>query len=339
MKDQEEKWMKLKDLKEFNPVELAEYAEANLLLDEPAFKWWAPYILRKRARILSKMKTRYHRTQQKFGIELPKTAKRALEIDKETGTTFWADALKKEMATVMKAFDIQAEGAKPPPGYSLMRCHVVFDVKMGSLKRKARFVSDGSQSDVTDIPTYASVVSRDSVRIAFMLAALNGLEMFGADCEGAYLNAKSREKHFVKCGPEFGEHCGRIALIVRALYGTKSAAASWRAMMSGVIEEKLGFTMCRADNDVWFKRGKNADGMDCYHYTLVYSDDLLVVADDPKRYLALLENHFVLKEGSVGPPEQCLGAQIGKYQLADGSFAWYQSPDMSRHLLRTLRGG
>ena len=49
------------------------------------------------------MKTRYHRTTQKFGIELPKTVKRALEIDEETGTTFWRDALQKEMGTVMKA--------------------------------------------------------------------------------------------------------------------------------------------------------------------------------------------------------------------------------------------
>ena len=56
------------------------------------------------------MKTRYHRTTQKFGIELPKIVKRALEIDEETGTTFWRDALQKEMGTVMKAFDIYLKG-------------------------------------------------------------------------------------------------------------------------------------------------------------------------------------------------------------------------------------
>jgi hypothetical protein len=33
------------------------------------------------------------RTNSKFGIEVPKTIKRALELDKETGTTFWADAI------------------------------------------------------------------------------------------------------------------------------------------------------------------------------------------------------------------------------------------------------
>ena len=60
------------------------------------------------------MTTRYHRTTSKFGIELPKTVKRALEIDKETGTTFWRDVIEKEMKTVMVAFDILPEGADKP---------------------------------------------------------------------------------------------------------------------------------------------------------------------------------------------------------------------------------
>jgi hypothetical protein len=33
-------WVKLKDLKVSNPVELAEYAVANQIAKEPAFKWW-----------------------------------------------------------------------------------------------------------------------------------------------------------------------------------------------------------------------------------------------------------------------------------------------------------
>jgi hypothetical protein len=37
-KDGTSDWVKLKDLKDLNPVELAEYAMANLIVDEPAFK-------------------------------------------------------------------------------------------------------------------------------------------------------------------------------------------------------------------------------------------------------------------------------------------------------------
>ena len=108
-----------------------------------------------------------------------------------------------------------------------------------------------------DVPTYASVVSRESVRIAFTVAALNGLSVLSADCEGAYLNAKPREKLYTRCGPEFGEDFrGRWAIIVRALYGAASSAASWRAAISAVIKG-LGFEMCRADNDVWYRSGQS----------------------------------------------------------------------------------
>jgi hypothetical protein len=39
-------WVKLKDIKESNPIEVAEYAVANRLVEEPAFKWWVPAVLR-----------------------------------------------------------------------------------------------------------------------------------------------------------------------------------------------------------------------------------------------------------------------------------------------------
>jgi hypothetical protein len=42
--------------------------------------------------------------------------------------------------------------------------------------------------------TYASVVSRESVRIALTLAALNGLEVKTADIENAYLTAPVNER-------------------------------------------------------------------------------------------------------------------------------------------------
>ena len=33
------------DLKASNPVEVAEYAVANRLVKEPAFKWWVPHVI------------------------------------------------------------------------------------------------------------------------------------------------------------------------------------------------------------------------------------------------------------------------------------------------------
>jgi hypothetical protein len=98
-------WIPLVDLKDSNPVELAEYAVANKVQEEPAFKWWVSTVLRKRNRIIAKLKSRYWSTSHKFGGRLPKSVREALAIDEETGTTFWRDAIQKEMEKVKVAFE------------------------------------------------------------------------------------------------------------------------------------------------------------------------------------------------------------------------------------------
>jgi Reverse transcriptase (RNA-dependent DNA polymerase) len=223
----------------------------------------------------------------------------------------------------MVAFEILPDGSKAPVGHTYLDCHCVWDVKP-TLVRKCRLVAGGHMTGEPESLTYASVVSRESVRLSLMLAALNGLEVLQADVEGAYLNAKTAEKLYTKCGPEFGEFKGRLAVIRRALYGTKTAAASWRATISKVIED-LGFEMCLADNDVWMRKGFNRDGAKVWEYVLVYSDDLLVIARNPSEILAHVDQHFKLKDGSVQSPTSYLGADVGKYTLPDGSEAWYLS--------------
>ena len=47
-KDGSEVWMPLKLIKESNPIEVAEFATATGIAEEPAFCWWVPYTLRKR---------------------------------------------------------------------------------------------------------------------------------------------------------------------------------------------------------------------------------------------------------------------------------------------------
>ncbi len=103
-KDQSTAWFKLKDLKESNPVEVAGYAASNGLAEEAAFRWWVPYTIKKKIRLLKAMQKRYFRTDQKFGVECPKSVARALKIDEETSTTYWRDAINKEMNTVRKEF-------------------------------------------------------------------------------------------------------------------------------------------------------------------------------------------------------------------------------------------
>jgi hypothetical protein len=59
-------WERLVDLKESNPVEVAEYAVAKSLLDAPYFVWWAPHVVKKRRRIITAVTKSYHKRTHKF---------------------------------------------------------------------------------------------------------------------------------------------------------------------------------------------------------------------------------------------------------------------------------
>jgi hypothetical protein len=177
-------WEPLRNLKESNPIQVAEYAQHNNLLHEPVFAWWAKEALWRQKRIIQKVKSRYWQRRHKFGIRLPKTVEEAIALYTENGNTFWYDAIQKEIKNVLCAFKFLPEGEQPPIGYKKIPCHMVFDIKM-DFTRKARFVAGGHTTDPPATLTYSSVVSRDSVRIAFLIAALNDLNILSADIGNA----------------------------------------------------------------------------------------------------------------------------------------------------------
>jgi len=55
-------WVPLKDVKQSNPSELADYAVANGLMEQPAFNWWVHDILKKCNRIINRIKSEYWST-------------------------------------------------------------------------------------------------------------------------------------------------------------------------------------------------------------------------------------------------------------------------------------
>jgi hypothetical protein len=129
---------------------------------------------------------------------------------------------------------------------------MIFDVKMEDFRRKARFVAGVHTADTPHAVTYASVLSRESVRIDLTLAELNDLDVMMDDIENAYLTAPITEKVWTVLGPEFGDDAGKRALSVRALYGMKSAGAALRNNLAECMKH-LGWHPCRADRDLWMK--------------------------------------------------------------------------------------
>ena len=59
-------------------------------------------------------------------------------------------------------------------------------------------------------------MSRESVRIALMIAALNHVEVMLTDILNAYIQAPVTEKVWTMLGPEFSKDEVKTAVIVRA---------------------------------------------------------------------------------------------------------------------------
>jgi hypothetical protein len=190
-KDGSTTWVAFKDMKNSYLVQVADYAITNCIDDEPAFAWWVPTALKKPTRILLKVKAKYWQRTHKFGIHIPKTVAQAQQIDKENGDTLWWDANLMEMRNVRPAFEKwEKNESNLPVGYQKIKCHFIFDIKMDeNFRRKARLVANGNEMEAPPTLTYSSVVSRDSVRIALLVAALNDLNILSCDIQNVYLTA------------------------------------------------------------------------------------------------------------------------------------------------------
>jgi hypothetical protein len=175
--------------------------------------------------------------------------------------------------------------------------------------RNARFVAGGHLTDTPGSITYSSVVSRDSIWIAFLIAGLNNLDVLAGDVTNAYLNAPCRERIWFEGGVETGEDCGKVLVMTRALYGLKSSGAAWRADLAATLRD-LHFASTQADPDVWIRSA----GTHC-EMILVYVDEILIFSKEPKVKMDAIGQLYELKSGSVKEPDIYLGEDIEKVQV------------------------
>ena len=127
--------------------------------------------------------------------------------------------------------------------------------------------------------------------------------------------------HYIVCGAEFGlEKIGKNAIIIRALYGDKSAESDyWRHIRKAIDE--VGFKSCKADPNVWMRPATKMDGTRYWAYVLVlYVDDLLVIMEDPEDFVRdEIGRCFIIKEKFIGKPDKYLGKKLSKVTLENGT--------------------
>ena len=130
-----------------------------------------------------------------------------------------------------------------------MQCHMVFGIKMEDFRCKARLVAGDHMTKAPATITYVSVMSRETVRIAFMIAALNNVEFKLGNILNVYVQAPVTEKVWTTLVPEFSKDTRKTAVIVKALYGLKSARTTCRSNLATCMES-LGYASCKANLDL-----------------------------------------------------------------------------------------
>ena len=122
---------------------------------------------------------------------------------------------------------------------------------------------------------HASLVSRETARIALMIAELNDLEVKSADILNAYVQTSLTEKVWTILGPKFSSDARKIAVVVRALYHLKIAKMNFRSNLSRCMKSKR-YLPCWADPNLWIRPKNQPNGrFQCYSYLLCNANTIL----------------------------------------------------------------
>jgi hypothetical protein len=239
-----------------------------------------------------------------FGVEIPCNVKHALELDRANRNHLWKDSIEAELKQIndFRTFQRLKKGESLSSAYQRIPYFIVFAAKFDG-RRKARLVANGSRCQMDHEDTYSGVVGMESVRIGFLIAEMNGLQVYAADISSAYLHSKTRKLCYIIAGPEFGELAGGKLVIDKGLYGLKTSGARFHEHLATRLR-RMGYTPSKADSDLWMKQ--YSDGH--YEYIANYVDDVILFSRDPMKVIEELKKDYPLK--GVGEPEYYLGGNV-----------------------------
>ena len=121
------------------------------------------------------------------------------------------------------------------------------------------------------------------------MAALYCLPLKVADIQNYYITASVTDKEWTFLGPDFGKYYGSKSIVVRALYGLKSAGSAFWNHLSDCMKH-LGFIPCPNDLGLWMiPIVRPKDGLNYYVYVLIYVNDVMVIHHDAKNFLRRID--------------------------------------------------
>ncbi len=179
----------------------------------------------------------------------------------------------------------------------------------------------GFRSEAPASVMYSSVVARDSIHLAFLIASLNDVDILSCNLENAFLNAPCCKKNWFEGGLECGEDKGKVLIVIHALYGLKSMGASWRSALADVLSS-LGYELMKADLVIWIHKAVCDDGFESYEMLFV---NILSLSHWMKEAIEEITKFYKVMDGSIKEPNIYLGANISKIQMPDGREVWSSS--------------
>ncbi len=235
-------------------------------------------------------------------MEVPRSVKHALHLDHLAGDHLWQDAINKELDQINEYETFcDLHGTPIPPEYQCIPYHLVFDVKF-DLRRKARLVAGGHMTSPPKEDIYSGFVGMETIRLGFLLASMNNLDVCAADIGNAFLYGKTQEKVYIIAGAEFGPLQGKPLIVDKGLYGLRTSSARFHEHLAEKLRI-MGYIPSLADPDLWMK--------DCethYEYIATYVDDILSFSKDPLAEISIIRQNYILK--GVGTPEYYLGGAV-----------------------------
>lgn len=177
-------WVHMDNLRLHDPFLLVRYAVRHKLLDKPGWEWTKHYLDSdpELTRMVKTFNVSKESTNVKFGVEVFKNTKAALNLDLENGDNLWKEAMKTEIDSInaCKTFRVLEDNEPLPPGYKCIPYHCIYDVKFDG-RRKCRLVAGGHMTETPKEDIFSGVIGMEAVRLGFVLADLNQLHICAGD--------------------------------------------------------------------------------------------------------------------------------------------------------------
>ncbi|TPX13082.1 uncharacterized protein E0L32_006508 [Thyridium curvatum] len=265
----------------------------------------------------------------------PKTSKEA--VNSEYGS-HWLKAMRKEVKNVQDNGTLEIVDHHEAKGQMVIPLKWMFTYKFNSegyVERfKARICVRGDQQPPNDRDTYAATLAGRSFRILMATAARFRLKVKQLDAINAFTNAYLDEEVFVELPPYFKQN-GKIARLIRALYGLRISPLLWQKLLSEVLID-MGFTQSTEEPCLFYN-----DSVLVFFYV----DDIVYLyreEDEAKgeAFKKDLTSRFEMRD--LGDIKWFLGMRV--VQSSDRSQIWISQEDKitnlaARHKLDDMVGG